>query len=58
MAFTSDDEGEGAKGASFFATALAAAGFVLRCVPFGFTGALDRTGSPRVLDAFLRNSLI
>jgi hypothetical protein len=42
MAFTSDDEGEGAKGASFFATALAAAGFDL----------------PRVIIASLRGSII
>jgi hypothetical protein len=58
MAFASDGDGEGTKGGSFFATALAAAGFVLRCVTFGFTGALDLIGLPHVLEVFLRGSLI
>ena len=42
MAFASDGDGEGAEGASFFVTALAAAGFDL----------------PRVLGAFLHGSFI
>jgi hypothetical protein len=58
MAFASDGDGEGTKGGFFFAGAIAAAGFVLTRVPFGFMGALDLICLPHVLEAFLRGSLI